>query len=112
MSKCNGKRIRNISRLRRLTQLELMTNRGLHLRFWRSPVTGQDLLDLCRGIIMHRKIGLRGGETENPSSMAHQNRRLRTLVMGIELLDRETMRITRLDHLDHPLVEVHQSGWK
>ena len=54
--------------------------------------------------------GLGRGQTDDAAGVAHQNRGAGLLVMRIELLERHHVRLERLDHVGHAVVDFDQPG--
>lgn len=70
-----------------------MLNRALHLLLARVAVAGEGLLDAVGGQLFDAEVSPCRDEQDDAAGVAHEDGGLRVGVVGVELLDRDDLRL-------------------
>ncbi len=99
-------RIGDVGRLGDIDKAQLSLDRLLDLPLRRPAVTGEQLLHLGRRVVDDVDVRLAGRQADDAPSVSHEDRRPRTLVMRIQLLDGHGPGAERCDDISDPRVNV------
>lgn len=99
MAQRHRQSICDVGRLGQFPESQFFLDRTLNLPLRGTAVAGQDFFDLRGAIVHHGNTSLGRSQADHAAGMPHQDRRPRTVVMRVELLQGHRCWPQRSNHL-------------
>lgn len=105
-------RVGDIGRLQIAVESELKADRGLHLLLGRPAAAGERFFDHRGRIAGDFDFGFARSQVQNAASVPHENCRSRTVIMRIELFNRDDFRAMLFEQLLCRAMKLMQSPFE